>query len=45
MNVGVKLDNIIIMINFHPLEVGARGSETQPQVGENENNIAWREKV
>ena len=27
--------NLINMINFHPLEVVGRGSETQLQVGEN----------
>ena len=31
---GIKL-KIIIMRNFHPLEVVGRGSETQLQVGEN----------
>ena len=30
------------MSNFHPLEVVARGSETQLQVGENLNYIIYR---
>ena len=30
------------MSNFHPLEVGGRGSETQLQVGENLNYIIQR---
>ena len=32
------------MINFHPLEVVGRGSETQLQVGENLNFIIYRFK-
>ena len=29
------------MSNFHPLEVVGRGSETQLQVGNNLNELAW----
>ena len=32
------------MSNFHPLEVVGRGSETQLKVGENLNELTWREK-
>ena len=32
------------MINFHPLEVVDRGSETQLEVGENLNNLIQRVK-
>ena len=40
---GPKLDKYDTSI-FHPLEVVGRGSETQLQVGENLNKIAWRVK-
>ena len=30
------------MSNFHPFEVVGRGSETQPQVGENLNSLIQR---
>ena len=32
------------MSNFQPLEVVDRGSETQPQVGENLNKLTWQDK-
>ena len=32
------------MINFHPLEVVDRGSETQLQVGENLNKLTEQDK-
>ena len=33
------------MSNGQPYEVVGRGSETQPQVAENLNNLTWRDKA
>ena len=33
------------MSNFHPLEVVGRSSETQLQVGENSNELTYRDKA
>ena len=33
------MSNLTNMINFHPLEVVGRGSESQLQVGENLNKL------
>ena len=33
--------NILDVSNFHPLEVVARGSEAQLQVGKNLNKLTW----